>query len=805
MYSFHKGGYLYLIFGMITLLLAFITLYYFLQAQYFQIGWWNGGSFYQNDVILVIFGTYLLPLSLILLLVFANLSFKNINHSNEKVLIYIVCIFIFSSLAGYGYYMSRDVFNCLGYFCMSDSITEDTGDPSGSNFVGLLYFLIGLFFDIIFGSFILMIYFNKERVVQSGPVPGMLSEYEPILSNEKRYSNKYPFYNAPSFLDCQLGLRKKYWSEFFLVSLVFLVLYPLLFVACLIMPTGWNNFSQYGIQSYQHSNPDQKYGTYIVWYANYTYFKLYPDILVFYGSIYLVVALALLCKLSSSFRSFFYHIVELPSIGKFSVAQIMLTIFITLLLLWQFFYFYYDHVWENADNSVRSNEEICARCLGQVSNMIMGLLTLPVSKNSIWSIIFDMPWSNMIVWHQVFGYLLLIVIGLHMLFWWAVFDQQGIFPKDILAVPGDYHQDNFTIPLAQITYFIMLIVFGVFTFYLIRRWSYELFYYSHLFSTVVFLVVLWHSTMSWYYITAGLVLWAVDIFVRTMRTSLLETIDAKMTVSNDSSSLVLRAESSGSKIIQLSYKIKDTNQQGIQLNFQCGQFCWINIPEVSIDQWHPFTISAAPVDTITTHHIKVLNNQSNSEWTNKLEALSSTSPNHFTLNISGPFGHSVDLNNCSNLLLVGAGIGITPLHSYLRQLYIVNKNMKEGSPYSHIKRVRFIWTVRTLSEFEMFEDIFRLISNDNINDTFSTQVYITDKRISSINNKYSLIPITYGRPGEKNFIQEVDTMKQSYKDKNTDNKRKCLMLCSGPSEFVDQLTGIAFWNNIEIRTEQFLL
>ena len=131
--------------------------------------------------------------------------------------------------------------------------------------------------------------------------------------------------------------------------------------------------------------------------------------------------------------------------------------------------------------------------------------------------------------------------------------------------------------------------------------------------------------------------------------------------------------------------------------------------------------------------------------------------------------------------------------------------MKEGSPYSHIKRVRFIWTVRTLSEFEMFEDIFRLISNDNINDTFSTQVYITDKRISSINNKYSLIPITYGRPGEKNFIQEVDTMKQSYKDKNTDNKRKCLMLCSGPSEFVDQLTGIAFWNNIEIRTEQFLL
>jgi hypothetical protein len=74
-----------------------------------------------------------------------------------------------------------------------------------------------------------------------------------------------------------------------------------------------------------------------------------------------------------------------------------------------------------------------------------------------------------------------------MLLWWAVFDQDGIFPQDILAVPSNYHADNFTIPLAQITYFIMLIVFGVFTLYAIRRWSYELFYYTHLFSTVVFL------------------------------------------------------------------------------------------------------------------------------------------------------------------------------------------------------------------------------------------------------------------------------------------------------------------------------
>lgn len=656
-------------------------------------------------------------------------------------MVYFLCIFIFSLLAGYGANLASDVFYCLGYFCISDTLAEDSGDPSGANFIGLLYFLVGIFFISIFIAYIVQIYIYKDKVMQSGPI--IMSEYSPILEHDKKYLNKYPFYNSPTLLDCQLGLRKKYWSEYLLIGLVFLVLYPLLFIACCIMPTGWNNFSEYGIQAYQHYEPSKTYGSYIGWYADYTYFKLYPDILVYYGAIYLVVGLALLCKISNSTKSFFYFVIDFRLIGKVSVAQIMLVLLITLLFIFQFLYFYYDHVWENYETD-RSNEELAARSIGQVSNMIMGFLTLPVSKNSIWSIIFDMPWSNMIVWHQVFGYLLLIVITIHMLLWWAVFDQQGIFPKDMFAVPSDYHADNFTIPLAQLTYFIMLPVFGIFTFYIVRRWNYELFYYTHLFSTVVFLVVLWHSTMSWYYITAGLVLWAVDIFVRTIRTAIIEAVDVKLTVSNDKT-LSTNDDSVSNKIIQLSYQIKDSNQHPIQLNFNCGQLCWINIPEVSLDQWHPFTISSAPVDVVTTHHIKVSN--SGTEWTNILESLASVSPNALTLNISGPYGHSINLNNYSNLLMIGGGIGITPLHSYLRQIYLVNKNMKHDSPYAHIERVKLIWIVRTLQEFEMFEDIFRLINSDDNNNKFSTQVYITDKRISSISTKYSSIPMTFGRPG----------------------------------------------------------
>ena len=63
----------------------------------------------------------------------------------------------------------------------------------------------------------------------------------------------------------------------------------------------------------------------------------------------------------------------------------------------------------------------------------------------------------------------------------------------------------------------MLFVFGVLTYHTIRRAYYEVFYYAHFFSGVVFLVVLWHATMSWYYILPGLALYALDHGIRLMR------------------------------------------------------------------------------------------------------------------------------------------------------------------------------------------------------------------------------------------------------------------------------------------------
>lgn len=71
--------------------------------------------------------------------------------------------------------------------------------------------------------------------------------------------------------------------------------------------------------------------------------------------------------------------------------------------------------------------------------MVMGILVLPVSRNSIWSVVFGLSWEGMIVYHQWVGYLFLLLIVAHGLCWWGVYYEEGTFPHDIFAIPQEYH------------------------------------------------------------------------------------------------------------------------------------------------------------------------------------------------------------------------------------------------------------------------------------------------------------------------------------------------------------------------------
>ena len=347
--------------------------------------------------------------------------------------------------------------------------------------------------------------------------------------------------------------------------------------------------------------------------------------------------------------------------------------------------------------------------------------------------------------------------------------------------------------------------------------------------------------MSWYYITAGLVLYALDNFVRlsntittTVRVEELSVgvVDTTTPTSSSSSfstyictyseiaadtpistyhsprqrnaeSAALSLSSGVTGVTKLSYcRTGKKGEAPSPLTHLMGQYVYLNIPAVSSLEWHPFTISSSPVDSLTTHHIKVMGGVDSGQWTAKLHLLArslesqhqqqgndveeekvaerlgdddentgrvelkrngvnvNSTSNHdrkrdalignsgtiaseslvssILVNVDGPYGLSVahELHKYSFVLLIGGGIGVTPLHSVLRHLVLMKmcacKGHVEGGrgegrntgtdgllesdpgcvddyhslafPFPDLKRVELVWSVRSMEEIEMFAD-----------------------------------------------------------------------------------------------------
>ena len=282
--------------------------------------------------------------------------------------------------------------------------------------------------------------------------------------------------------------RRAWLSEAIFIALVFFMFFPIFIFACTILPTWWTGFTRYEIQKYQKFVPPQAYGTYWAVKMNETVvLKVFPDIALYYGFIYLVSLLALTAQFWPPLKRFFF----IRLTRTVSVGQALLAVGLVALLVSEWCYWFFSHAWENNLTKPRPTAEKAARSLGQIANVVIGLLVLPVAKNGVWSRVFGVSWEGLIAYHRMLGYAFLLIVLAHMLSWWYVYHLKGSFPSDIFAVPMTYHKDNFTVPLSVLTSLFMFVIMGGLTFHVVRRLNYELFYYFHLFSGVVFLSVLW--------------------------------------------------------------------------------------------------------------------------------------------------------------------------------------------------------------------------------------------------------------------------------------------------------------------------
>ena len=477
-----------------------LSYYQFLQIDFFtkvKSNWSTPAGYTKLQFAYLVLGTYFVPMAIIFMSIFVSKSFKQIpHHAAGKFPIYlsVTLLFLVGCIASASY--AGEVLGCIGYFCIGTSGTTKTS--SGTITVNMVFFSICLYF--------LMAMAGVVSIVGTAKYPNGFSTSRPTYSEvprtndassltEKhdRVSDKLFTNNLRNLRIAEHRHRKAYalsWlKEMAMISLVFIVLYPLMILSCTILPTWWSGFTRYKIQQYQQQMPDQSNGFYWAVSVNdHVILKLFPDILIYYSAIYFVSLVGLAAQFYPPLKRLLHRRMT-PSV---CVGQFLLGMGLVALLVVSWLYWFLTHVYENNPRKIRTIAELAARSFGQIANVVIGLLVLPVAKNGVWSHLFGVSWEGMIIYHKILGYTFLLIVLAHMFSWWKVYSQKGSFPSDIFAVPMIYHADNFTVPLSVLTSFFMFVIMGGFTFHIIRRKNYELFYYLHLFSGVIFLSVLWY-------------------------------------------------------------------------------------------------------------------------------------------------------------------------------------------------------------------------------------------------------------------------------------------------------------------------
>jgi ferredoxin-NADP reductase len=209
-------------------------------------------------------------------------------------------------------------------------------------------------------------------------------------------------------------------------------------------------------------------------------------------------------------------------------------------------------------------------------------------------------------------------------------------------------------------------------------------------------------------------------------------------------------------------EIKMLKTKGFDYN--PGQYVKICVPDVSLFEWHPISISSSPYQHEVTLHIRT-----RGSWTQRLYDLSKKK-NRVPVLIEGPYGSlNVDLTSkrYSMVMLISGGIGVTPMQSIAHQLVYEHE---WGERY--LKKLAFIWTSRDPQVVENMEvsNSVRIIQRQtgkrNLFDNMSSDGSSHSSSASNVNesasafmknNNLITLPAEFGIETLDNTIEDIDS------------------------------------------------
>jgi respiratory burst oxidase len=387
--------------------------------------------------------------------------------------------------------------------------------------------------------------------------------------------------------------------------------------------------------------------------------------------------------------------------------------------------------------NVFGNCIIVARGSAQCLNLNCCLILLPLCRHILTrlratKLRFYFPFDSFMMSHIYFGIAILIFTILHVAA--HVCDFVNFTHAEQADIMILFHDKDFDVPegvtdrwifllgtTAGITGVIMLVCMLIaYPFTLLRRKKFNSFWYSHHLLIVMLIALCFHGIgnllepfESVYWIMIPLALYLFPRFVRETSYSTRKILDIQVKKGNV-------------------VTIKLERPKNWDHLVRPGMYAFLKVPKISRYEWHPFSLTSAPYDSFIEFHCA-----KSGDWTSKLYdlvkglnsdeelgTLKTEKLSDIVLKVEGPIGASSQgFKDYPIVVLIGAGIGVTPMISVLKQL-LVNPGKME--------RVFFYWTVRDRDAFAWFANIMDDIFEYDKNRVMDVRHFLTSVKEDNI-------------------------------------------------------------------------
>ncbi|CDP17766.1 unnamed protein product [Coffea canephora] len=332
--------------------------------------------------------------------------------------------------------------------------------------------------------------------------------------------------------------------------------------------------------------------------------------------------------------------------------------------------------------------ELTGLRFGFIGQMCLAFLFLPVARGSVLLRYIHIPFEHATRYHVWLGHLTMLLFTLHGLFYVVGWKMQGRLAEEIRQW-RNIGISNFPGVISLLAGLLMWVTSlpGV------RRWNFELFFYTHQLYVVFVVFLAMHvGDFLFSMAAAGIFLFMLDRFLRFCQSR--RTVD------------ILSATCFPCGTVELVLS-KPAN-----LQYNALGWVFLQVRDLSWLQWHPFSVSSSPLDG--KHHLAVLIKVLGG-WTNKLKehilSISKDGPDkqqrlqpqsRISASVEGPYGHESPYHlTYENLILVAGGIGISP---FLAILSDVLHHIKEGKPCLP-KNILIVWAVKKSDELPLLQTV----------------------------------------------------------------------------------------------------